>query len=107
MRRGGERRPAKRGGSVQVEAQTGFSTLLPVGPVRLGGRAGKHIPPGLVFIAHLLPNALQGAGFRLAHIIRPIITQRWREPQSEGGARMQKRWRRDPCEGERSIMDLN
>lgn len=62
----------------QVEAQTGFTTLLPVGPVRL--KMGETHPP--------LAGALPGTGFRLMGVIKAIITPRWREPQN--GRRVRK-----------------
>lgn len=55
----------------------------------------------LFFSALLLTSVLLGTGFRLMYVIKAIITQRWREPQSKGGARKQKRHRRDPHEGKR------
>lgn len=83
-----------------MEATTGFSTLLPEGPVRLS-RGETHPPTCLFFTTHSLTSVLLGTGSRLMYVIKAIITQRWREPQSEGGARKQKGHRRDPHEGKR------
>lgn len=84
----------------RVEATTGFNTLLPEAPVRLS-RGETHPPTCLFFTTHSLTSVLLGSGSRLMYVIKAIITQRWREPQREGGARKQKGHRRDPHEGKR------
>lgn len=84
----------------QGGATAGFSTLLPEAPVRLR-RGETHPPTCLFFTTHSLTSVLLGAGSRLMYVIKAIITQRWRDPQGEGGARKQKGHRRDPHEGKR------
>lgn len=75
MRKGGEK--AWRIGEVSPGASGGSNRSRWV----RGGANRIHLR------VYFPPSALLGAGFRLMYVIKPIITQRWREPQCEGGAR--------------------